>query len=150
MYVVCRNPLYQNHRTLWDAFTSFMQMAYHISLVIRQGFFPSKNNPKNLDPSYKMDLDLRDCLRTCIITKFHRTDQVICRHSREEKTLSYSRINMVILWHNKNWAGACVCTLSIGTDRSEETVQTLLRSSLTRVYSAVLSSSFAYSTALQN
>ena len=25
--------------------------------------FPSKNNPKNLDPSYKMDLNLWDCLR---------------------------------------------------------------------------------------
>ena len=24
--------------------------------------FSSKNNPKNLDPSYKMDLDLWDCL----------------------------------------------------------------------------------------
>ena len=25
-------------------------------------FFPFQNNPKNLDPSYKMDLDLWDCL----------------------------------------------------------------------------------------
>ena len=25
-------------------------------------FFSPKNNPKNLDPSYKMDLDLWDCL----------------------------------------------------------------------------------------
>ena len=25
-------------------------------------FFSFKNNPKNLDPSYKMDLDLWDCL----------------------------------------------------------------------------------------
>ena len=25
-------------------------------------FFPSKNNPKNIDLSYKMDLDLWDCL----------------------------------------------------------------------------------------
>ena len=25
-------------------------------------FFPSKNNPKDLDPSYKMGLDLLDCL----------------------------------------------------------------------------------------
>ena len=24
--------------------------------------FPFQNNPKNLDRSYKMDLDLRDCL----------------------------------------------------------------------------------------
>ena len=25
-------------------------------------FFSTQNNPKNLDPSYKMALDLRDCL----------------------------------------------------------------------------------------
>ena len=36
---------------------------YHISLIIRQEFFLSfQNNAKNLDPSYKMDLDLWDCL----------------------------------------------------------------------------------------
>ena len=35
---------------------------YHISLVIRQIFFPSKH-PKNLDPSYKVDPDLWECLR---------------------------------------------------------------------------------------
>ena len=33
----------------------------HISLVIRQSF-SFQNNPKNLDPSYKMNLDLCDCL----------------------------------------------------------------------------------------
>ena len=37
------------------------QFAYRISLVIRQSF-SFQNNPKNLDPSYKMDLDLWDCL----------------------------------------------------------------------------------------
>ena len=35
---------------------------YHISLVIRQSFFPSQTIPKFLDPSYKIDLDLWDCL----------------------------------------------------------------------------------------
>ena len=47
-----------------------------------------QTNPKNLDPSYKMDLDLWDCLgsKIQIIVKFHRTDLVICRHSREWKT----------------------------------------------------------------
>ena len=30
--------------------------------LIRWEFFPSKNNPKNLDSSYKMGLDLWDCL----------------------------------------------------------------------------------------
>ena len=34
---------------------------YHISSVIRQ-FFSFQNKPKDLDPSYKMDLDLWDCL----------------------------------------------------------------------------------------
>ena len=33
--------------------------------------------------------------RTRIIAKFHTTDLVICCHSRESKTLSYSRINTV-------------------------------------------------------
>ena len=41
--------------------------------------FPSKNNSKDLDPSFKMDLDLWDCLgrEIGIIAKFHRTDLVI-------------------------------------------------------------------------
>ena len=42
-----------------------------------------------------MDLDLWDFLgRVKLIAKFHRTDLVICSHSREGKTPSYSRINM--------------------------------------------------------
>ena len=56
-------------------------------LVIRQFFF-LPNNPKNRDPSYKMDLDLWDCLgrvKQCIIVKLHRTDLVICSHSKEGK-----------------------------------------------------------------
>ena len=28
----------------------------------KMGLFSFHNNPKNLDPSYKMDLDLWDCL----------------------------------------------------------------------------------------
>ena len=57
---------------------------------------PFLNYPKNLDLSYKTDLDLWDCLgRVKLIAKFHRTDLVICSHSREEKNLSYSRINTV-------------------------------------------------------
>ena len=34
---------------------------YHISSVIRRSFF-FQNNPKDLDPSCKTDLDLLDCL----------------------------------------------------------------------------------------
>ena len=38
-------------------------ILYHISSVITQSFFfPSKTIQKNLDLSYKTDLDLWDCL----------------------------------------------------------------------------------------
>ena len=43
-------------------------------------FFSFQNNPKYLDPSCKMDLDLLDCLgrvKIGIIAKLHRTDLVI-------------------------------------------------------------------------
>ena len=36
-------------------------LDYRISPVIRQ-FFSFQNNPKNLQPSYKTDLDLWNCL----------------------------------------------------------------------------------------
>ena len=36
--------------------------------------------------------------KTRIVAKFRRTDLVICSHSREGITPSYSRINMVHLW----------------------------------------------------
>ena len=35
--------------------------------------------------------------KTHILVKFHGTDVVICNHSREGKTLLYSRINTVKL-----------------------------------------------------
>ena len=34
--------------------------CYHISLMM--SFFSFQNSPKDLDPSFKMDLDLWDCL----------------------------------------------------------------------------------------
>ena len=39
-------------------------MIYIISVFIwlQDGGFPLQNSPKNLDPSYKMDLDFRDVL----------------------------------------------------------------------------------------
>ena len=37
-------------------------LGYRISSLIRRCFFSFQNNPKNLDPSYKTDLDLWDCL----------------------------------------------------------------------------------------
>ena len=68
------------------------------------GFFSFKNNPKNLDPSYKIDLDLWDCRslglfrkgKTRIISKFDRADLVICCHSGERNTPSCSQINTVL------------------------------------------------------
>ena len=55
-------------------------------LTFKNLWLTFQNNPKNLDLSYKTDLDLWDCLRkvkTCIIAKFHRTYLAICSHSRE-------------------------------------------------------------------
>ena len=52
---------------------------YRISSIIRREFFSFQNNPKDLDPSCKMDLDLWDCLgmgKIGIIARFHRTDLV--------------------------------------------------------------------------
>ena len=46
----------------------------------KTGVFSFQNNPKDLDPSCKMDLDLWDCLgmgKIGIIARFHRTDLVI-------------------------------------------------------------------------
>ena len=64
----------------------------------KTSFFPFQNNPKNLDLSSKMDVDLLDCfgkVKLVIIAKFQRTDLVICSHSGEGKTPSYSGINMI-------------------------------------------------------
>ena len=35
---------------------------YQASIIFLWSFFSIQNNPKNLDPSYKMNLDLWDCL----------------------------------------------------------------------------------------
>ena len=34
--------------------------------------------------------------KTSVLAKFHRADLVICSHSREGKTTSYSQINTVV------------------------------------------------------
>ena len=57
----------------------FKRNIYRIYSVIRRSF-SFQNNPKDLDPSCKMDLDLWDCLgrvKIGIIAKLHRTDLVI-------------------------------------------------------------------------
>ena len=38
----------------------FLNLPYFMGY--KREFFSFKNNPKNLDPSYKMNLDLWDCL----------------------------------------------------------------------------------------
>ena len=46
----------------------------------KTGVCSFQDNPKDLDPSYKTDLDLWDCLggvKICIIAKFHRTNLVL-------------------------------------------------------------------------
>ena len=53
------------HTTLYDIMSSGVtapdeEVAYFFSY--QTVFFPFQDNFKNLDPSYKMDLDLWDCL----------------------------------------------------------------------------------------
>ena len=70
--------------------------VYHVFFGYKTEFVSFQNNPKILDPSSKMDLNVWDCLRRVkLIAKLHRTDLIICSHSREGKTLSYSHINTV-------------------------------------------------------
>ena len=40
----------------------FLTPTITIFLRLQDGVFAFQNNPKDLDPSYKMDLDLWDCL----------------------------------------------------------------------------------------
>ena len=70
---------------------------YLISSFIRLCFFHPKQSQKSrsiLEDGSRFWGLLRKG-ETCIIAKFQRTDLVICSHSRERKTLSYSQINMV-------------------------------------------------------
>ena len=47
---------------LLDHSSPSSSVGYRISSDIRRRFFSFQNNPKGLDPSCKMDLDLWDCL----------------------------------------------------------------------------------------
>ena len=92
-----RNRVY-SFRICFDC-SSFFSFLYRISSVERQSFSLPKQT-KDLDVSFKMDLNLWDCFgwkETHSKAKFCRTDLVICSHSREGKPPSYSRINMVEL-----------------------------------------------------
>ena len=48
---------YSTNHTFWNHYYLYL----FIYSVIRQSF-SFQNNPKDLDPSYKMDLDFWDCL----------------------------------------------------------------------------------------
>ena len=72
-----------------------------ISSVIRWSFFFLPKQSLKSEPSYKIDLDFWDCLEGMVkksyYAELHKIDLVICSHSREGKTPSYSQINMVSL-----------------------------------------------------
>ena len=75
----------------------------HIRVLYFFGYkteiFYFQNNSKNLDPPYKMDLDLLRLFqkgKTHIIAKFHWTDLAICNHSGDGKHPTYSQINTVV------------------------------------------------------
>ena len=59
--------------------------------------FPFKTNPKNLDPSYKMDLDIWDCFgrETHLVARFRKAGQDVWTHSRDDKTPFNSQINAI-------------------------------------------------------
>ena len=67
---------------------------------------------KNLDLSYKTDLDLWDFLGKVklllIIAKYHKTDLDTCSHSREGKTLSYGQTK-----HDEQMKLICIFNLHI-------------------------------------
>ena len=46
----------------WSNSSVIFWLTYHISSIIRQIFIFFQNSPRDLDPSYKMDLNLWDCL----------------------------------------------------------------------------------------
>ena len=86
-------------RTYWNFKT--VEIQYFFSY--KTEFIPSKTIQKSR--SFLQDgsrsLGLFNKGKTCRIAKFHRTDLVICSQSREGKTQSYSRINMVCKDHKQ-------------------------------------------------
>ena len=58
-FYVCRKALSGKQSCFVDR-SSYFCFCCHIYMPIRW-LFPFKNSPKNLDPSYKMDLDFWDC-----------------------------------------------------------------------------------------
>ena len=74
----------------------FLDLPYFFCYKMES--FSFQNNPKNLDPSYKIDLDVLGLFRkgnTHIIAKFRSTHLVICSHLRGRKIPSYNQIHTV-------------------------------------------------------
>ena len=64
------------------------KLLYMYFFSYKTEFFSFQKNPKSLDLSYTMDLNLWDFFRkskTHIIANFHRTDLVTWSHSKERK-----------------------------------------------------------------
>ena len=71
--------------------------VYCISLVIKQFFSLPKQSQCSrsiLDGSRPLGLFWKS--KTCNVAIFHRIDLVLCSHSRERKTPTYSQRNMVL------------------------------------------------------
>ena len=70
---------------------------YHISSDIRQSFFSFQNNPKNLDLSHKMGIDLWDSIGK-VKLELGQTFMglIFCSNSREGTTSFYSLRNTVL------------------------------------------------------
>ena len=76
---VYTRKMFCRSRTSNSELNNSSSQNYCISLIIRQSF-SFQNNPKDLDPSCKVDPDRSDCLgrvKIGIIANFHRTDLVI-------------------------------------------------------------------------
>ena len=58
---ICKSVKSIGHHYSLTLLHSERPKLYRISSVIRQSFFSFQNNPKDLDPSCKTDLDLWDC-----------------------------------------------------------------------------------------
>ena len=56
------HPLFMLLTGPYSMFFITANLIYRISSGIRRSFFFFQNNPKDLDPSCKTDLDLWDCL----------------------------------------------------------------------------------------
>ena len=64
--------------------------------VCKTDLFSFQNNPKDLDLSFKTDLDQWDYFRRVKFILLQNVIGLVCSHSREGKKPSYSLVNTVI------------------------------------------------------